>query len=50
MSHVTSFTSFGEASLLGIAGLRVGLVWEFVDERHAVVENAPTLEHCRGCG
>ena len=50
MSQATSFRSLGEVSLLGIVGLRVGLVWEFVDERHVVVETVPAVEHCRECG
>lgn len=50
MGEGTSFLSSSNVSLLGIAGLRVVWVWEFVDERHVVVETAASVEYCRECG
>lgn len=50
MGQATSFSPSGEVTLLGIAGLRVMWVWEFVAERHVFVETVPYLEPCRGCG
>jgi transposase len=37
-------------SLLGIAGLRVLAVFEFVDERHVFVETVRDHDACRECG
>jgi transposase len=37
-------------SLLGIAGLRVLAVFEFVDERHVYVETVRDRDGCRECG
>lgn len=50
MGDGTSFLSSSNASLLEIAGLRVVWVWEFVDERHVVVESAARVKYCRECG
>jgi hypothetical protein len=37
-------------SLFGIAGLRVLVVLEFVDERHVFVETVRDHDGCRQCG
>jgi transposase len=50
VDQTTSFSSCSGIALLGIAGLRVIWVWEFVAERHVLVETARRREHCRGCG
>jgi transposase len=54
MNNDTSSSSSASApvpvGLLGIPGLRVHEVWEFVDERRLLVDTAPCQEVCTGCG
>ena len=51
MSQATSSSaSSSSVSLLGIAGLRVLEVFEFVDERHVFVETVRDYDACRQCG
>ena len=51
MSKATSSSSGSSSvSLLGIAGLRVLEVFEFVDERHVFVETVRDHDGCRECG
>jgi transposase len=46
----SSSASSSSVSLLGIAGLRVLTVFEFVDERHVFVESVRDFDACRVCG
>ncbi len=50
MGEATSSSSSSSVLLLGIAGLRVLGVFEFVDERHVFVETVRDCDACRGCG
>jgi len=51
VSQATSSTAVSSSvSLLGIAGLRVLSVFEFVDERHVFVETVRDFDACRGAG
>ena len=51
MGKATSSSSVSSSvSLLGIAGLRVLGVFEFVDERHVFVETVRDFDGCRECG
>lgn len=51
MGQATSLSrGSGEVSLLGIAGLRVLLVWEFAEERHVFVETTAAWAVCGECG
>ncbi len=51
MSKATSSSAVSSSvSLLGIAGLRVLEVFEFVDERHVFVETVRDYDACRTCG
>jgi transposase len=46
----SSASSSSSVSLLGIAGLRVLAVFEFVDERHVFMETIRDWDACRSCG
>lgn len=50
MDQATSSSSSSSVSLLGIAGLRVLAVFEFVDDRHVFVETDTGRDACRVCG
>lgn len=51
MYHATSSRpSSSEVTLLGMPGMRVLTVFEFVDERHVYVATVADRDFCRGCG
>jgi transposase len=50
MINRTSLSSGAPVSLLGIPGLRLHEVFEFVDERLVLVDSPPGQEVCTGCG
>jgi transposase len=50
VGQATSSSASSSVSLLGITGLRVLAVFEFVDERHVYIETARHRDACRECG
>lgn len=47
---LSSSPSVPPVDLLGIPGVRVWWVQEFADERRLLIDTAPTVEPCLGCG